>query len=57
MYWLEKTQIMIILKIFPQKLIFYGDIKNLDSIHDAIRSNEIIFHVAADYRLWARKKI
>ena len=35
---------------------FYGDIRDLDSIHDAIRSNEIIFHVAADYRLWARKK-
>ena len=35
---------------------FYGDIRDLDSIHDAIRSNEIIFHVAADYRLWAKKK-
>ena len=35
---------------------FYGDIRNFDSIHDAVKASEIIFHVAADYRLWARKK-
>ncbi len=35
---------------------FYGDIRDFDSIHDAVKSSEVIFHVAADYRLWARKK-
>ena len=35
---------------------FYGDIRDYESIHDAIYASEVIFHVAADYRLWARKK-
>ena len=35
---------------------FYGDIRDFESIHDAVKSSEVIFHVAADYRLWARKK-
>ena len=35
---------------------FYGDIRDYESIHDAIYASDVIFHVAADYRLWARKK-
>ena len=34
---------------------FYGDIRDYESIHDAIYASEVIFHVAADYRLWSRK--
>lgn len=42
--------------IFSKINVFYGDIRDYDSIHDAVNSSDIIFHVAADYRLWARKK-
>ena len=42
--------------IFSRINFFYGDIRDFDSIHDAVKSSEVIFHVAADYRLWARKK-
>ena len=42
--------------IFSKINVFYGDIRDYDSIHDSVSSSDIIFHVAADYRLWARKK-
>ena len=35
---------------------FYGDVRDFESIHEAVNASDIIFHVAADYRLWARKK-
>ena len=35
--------------------VFYGDLRETDSLDEAIKSSDIIFHVAADYRLWARK--
>ena len=35
--------------------VFYGDLRENDSLDEAIKSSDIIFHVAADYRLWARK--
>ncbi len=35
--------------------IFYGDLREIDSLDEAIKSSDIIFHVAADYRLWTRK--
>ena len=34
--------------------VFY-DLRENDSLDEAIKSSDIIFHVAADYRLWARK--
>ena len=31
-----------------------GDIRNFDQVHSAMAGCEAVFHVAADYRLWAR---
>jgi dihydroflavonol-4-reductase len=31
-----------------------GDIRNFDQVHTAMAGCEAVFHVAADYRLWAR---
>ncbi len=43
------------LKQFSSKLKFYyGDLRNFSSLESAIANNDIIFHVAADYRLWSR---
>lgn len=33
--------------------VFVGDINDLDSIKTAISDCQVLFHVAADYRLWA----
>ena len=33
--------------------VFCGDINDLDSIKTAISDCQVLFHVAADYRLWA----
>jgi dihydroflavonol-4-reductase len=33
--------------------VFYGDINDLYSIKSAIKNCQVLFHVAADYRLWA----
>ena len=35
--------------------MFYGDVKNIDSLKEPIEKSDIIFHVAANYRLWSRK--
>ena len=35
--------------------ICYGDLRDKDSIEESIKGSNIICHVAADYRLWARK--
>ena len=44
------------LKKFQKKIkIYYGDIKKIDTLYEPIKSSEVIFHVAADYRLWSRK--
>lgn len=32
----------------------YGDLQDLDSLRQAVKGCEALFHVAADYRLWAR---
>ena len=34
--------------------IFYGDIRDVDSLEHPIANSDIIFHVAADYRLWSK---
>ncbi|MBD22466.1 MAG: NAD-dependent dehydratase [Alphaproteobacteria bacterium] len=45
------------LKTISSKVnFFYGDVRDFESIHEAVNASDIIFHVAADYRLWARKK-
>jgi dihydroflavonol-4-reductase len=31
-----------------------GDLRDLDSLRSAVSGCEVVFHVAADYRLWAR---
>ena len=36
--------------------IFRGDLRRKDTIIDAFKDCYIFFHVAADYRLWARKR-
>ncbi len=35
--------------------LYYGDIRDIESLNNPIKSSDIIFHVAADYRLWAKK--
>jgi dihydroflavonol-4-reductase len=35
---------------------FYGDLRDFHSLHLPLEKSDLIFHVAADYRLWARKK-
>src|SRR5438067_13572932 len=32
----------------------YGDLQDLDSLRPAAKSCDLVFHVAADYRLWSR---
>ena len=45
------------LKSISSKInFFYGDVRDYESIHKAIYESDVVFHVAADYRLWARKK-
>ena len=44
------------LKPFLPKLnIHYGDLKDIDSLDQPIKDSDVIFHVAADYRLWSSK--
>lgn len=39
----------------PQLLEFFcGDLTDADSLHEAVRGCTILYHVAADYRLWTR---
>src|SRR5512142_344375 len=33
-----------------------GDLRDLDSLRRAMAGCEFVFHVAADYRLWARNR-
>jgi len=35
---------------------FYGDLRDFESLHFPFEESDFIFHVAADYRLWAKKK-
>ena len=44
------------LKSISEKInFFYGDVRNIDSIKEAVKKSNIVFHVAADYRLWSKK--
>jgi dihydroflavonol-4-reductase len=39
----------------PQVEFCYGDLRDRESIAKAMAGNRYVFHVAADYRLWARR--
>ncbi len=44
------------LEKFVSKInFFYGDLRDISSLHEPIKNSDIIFHVAADYRLWSKK--
>ena len=44
------------LKSFLSKLkVYYGNLEDIESLNQPIKDNNVIFHVAADYRLWSRK--
>jgi len=44
------------LKKFEKKInIHYGDVTKIDTLYEPISDSEVIFHVAADYRLWSKK--
>jgi len=36
--------------------ICYGDLRDIDSLKGPVDKCDVIFHVAADYRLWAKRK-
>ena len=50
----ENSDLKNLLKFNSKIKFYYGDIRNLSSLEMAILDNDIIFHVAADYRLWSR---
>ena len=41
--------------ILSKLKIYYGNLEDIESLDQPIRDSDIIFHVAADYRLWSRK--
>jgi len=41
--------------ILSKLKIYYGDLKDIESLNEPIKDSDIVFHVAADYRLWSRK--
>ena len=51
----KKSELKNLDNILSKINVFFGDIRNIESIHEAILDSDIIFHVAADYRLWSRK--
>src|SRR5688572_4101979 len=46
----SRTENLAALKIQP----VVGDLQDRASLRDAVRGCQTVFHVAADYRLWAR---
>ena len=44
------------LKPFLSKLkIYHGNLEDIESLEQPIKDSDVIFHVAANYRLWSRK--
>ncbi len=41
-------------KIKSKITFFHGDLKDINSLDQPIKNSDFIFHVAADYRLWAK---
>ena len=41
--------------LLPKLKVYYGNLEDIESLNQPIKDNDVIFHVAADYRLWSRK--
>ena len=43
------------LEKFRSKInLYYGDLRDISSLENPVANSDVIFHVAADYRLWSR---
>ena len=51
----EKADLKNLEQIQSSIQIYRGDLREIESFRYPILKSDIIFHVAADYRLWARK--
>ena len=52
----ENTNITNLENIKSKINFFYGDLRDISSLEKPITNSDVIFHVAADYRLWSRVK-
>ena len=50
----RNTNVKNLEKIKSKINYFYGDLRDISSLENPIANSDIIFHVAADYRLWSR---
>ncbi len=50
----KNTNIKNLEKIRSKINFFYGDLRDISSLEKPIANSDVIFHVAADYRLWSR---
>ena len=50
----KNTNIKNLEKIRSKINYFYGDLRDISSLENPIANSDVIFHVAADYRLWSR---
>ena len=50
----KNTDIQNLQEIESKINFFYGDLRDINSLDIAISKSDVIFHVAADYRLWSR---
>ncbi len=50
----KNTNIQNLDKIKSKINFFYGDLRQINSLDSAISQSDVIFHVAANYRLWSR---
>tara|TARA_B100000900_G_scaffold396977_1_gene396817 strand:- start:225 stop:1211 length:987 start_codon:yes stop_codon:yes gene_type:complete len=50
----KNTNLQNLEKLKSKINLFYGDLRDVNSLDTPISNSDIIFHVAADYRLWSR---
>ena len=50
----KKTNIQNLEKVKSKINFYFGDIRDISSLEVPMANSDIIFHVAADYRLWSR---
>ena len=50
----KNTNLKNLEKISSKINFFYGDLRDISSLEKPIAYSDIVFHVAADYRLWSR---
>ena len=50
----KNTNVQNLQKINSKINFFYGDLREINSLDIAVSQSDVIFHVAADYRLWSR---